>query len=982
MIRNPMTRDGRFPHVRDENVRSLHRSRNVDPGDVFLAISRSCGIAAAAAAMLLGVGLATAPEAEAQAGRLPLATGTGGIAVHYNSTGGETPTNVSYFRAQFSDSNDNGALFNFSADPIPGTDPPGPQPAADWYSLFQAVPDQFGFDLVLPSTPTADGSVPAPLLTAYENGNNSLAGRIAAGPITWAINGYTGATNGPANPANDVINSLLRGGSGADTTVASGSGPVTLTGDGVTVTLGVPVPTANGFLIDVDGVLVSDGLIHWYTTTTPDSPVSNFELTGDLFFSGTLEYDGTTDMTVGMDFYAGSIEFEAGVLCGTRYVALPPTGADFFPVAPGQDVPNTCRASGLPCATIQHAVDVACPGDVVDVAAGTYAEQVEIAKALTVRGAGAASTEIEPSTVVANTTSLSTSNPAAAIVLVRDAVDVQIEDLAVDGATAAFNSCAPSYFGIFYRNASGTVDGVDVRDVLHPGAVGCQGVVGIFAQSGGGGATDLTVSNGQITNYGKNGITCNESATVCTIEDNTVIGRGPVPLGDAAQNGIQIGAGASGRIEGNTVQDNDYLPQTWCATGILVMADGVEVLGNTLSANFCDLVTIGNNGRIEGNDIPAVPVPGAFPLSVIGDGNDVDQNRVDGSPTEGIYVDGISNSLTCNRIVGSAGAGVLIDALSATGSTAGTPNTVASNVIAGNAVGLDASAVTSFPLIDATQNFWGCATGANTPGCDTTTGSFVDVTPFATEEPVCVTCAGAGGDGDGDSVCSNIDNCPSDANPGQEDADGDGTGDACDVCPNDPDDDADGDGVCGDVDNCPSDANSSQDDLDSDGAGDVCDVDENPGSLVLSRATLRHSTSGRPNGNIRVNGLLNTNDTEAAFEATALAGGLSVRVQDGADVDATATITGCVVKGSRRNIQCKSLDRLVVANFRRDPRGPFLYRTTIVLKRLDETTVGTGVAVGPVDVLFEEGPTIQRNDRIGEFEACVPRTRTLSCKEG
>ena len=981
MTRDESSRNTRFPYDRDETARSLHRNRQVDHEGAFIAILRPGWRVTAAAALLLAVGLGAAPEAEAQAGRLPFATGTGGIAVYYNSTGGEIPTNVSYFRAQFSDSNDNGALFNFSTDPIPGTDPPGPQPAADWFSLFQAVPDQFGFDLVLPSTPTADGSVPAPPLTAYDNGNNSLAGRIAAGPVTWAINGYTGATNGPANPANDVINSLFRGGSGADTTVASGSGPVTLTGDGVTVTLGVPVPTTNGFLIDVDGVLVSDGLIHWYTTTTPDSPVSNFELTGDLYFSGTLEYDGTTDTTVGMDFYAGSVEFEAGVLCGTRHVALAPTGTDFFPVGPGL-APNTCRAPGLPCATIQHAVDVACPGDIVDVAAGTYPEQVEIAKALTVRGAGAASTVIEPSSVVANTTSLSTSNPAAAIVLVRDAVDVQIEDLAVDGATAAFNSCAPSYFGIFYRNASGTVDGVDVRDVLHPAEVGCQGVIGIFAQSGGGGATDLTVSNGQVTNYGKNGITCNESATVCAIEANTVIGRGPVPLGDAAQNGIQIGAGASGRIEGNTVQDNDYLPQTWCATGILVLADGVEVLGNTLSANFCDLIAIGNGGRIEGNDIPAVPVPDAFPLAVIGDGNDVDQNRVAGSTTDGIYVDGVSNSLTCNRITGSAGAGVLIDALSATGSTAGTPNTVASNVIAGNAVGLDASAVTSFPLIDATGNFWGCATGANTPGCDTTAGSFVDATPFATEEPACVTCAGAGGDADGDGVCSNVDNCPAVANPGQEDADGDGIGDACDVCPNDPDDDADGDGVCGDVDNCPADANSDQADLDGDGVGDVCDDDESPGSLVLSRAQLRHSTSSRPNGNIRVNGLLNTNDTETGFEATALAGGLSVRVQDSADVDATAAITGCVVKGSRRNIQCKSVDRLVVANFRRDPRGPFLYRSTIVLRRLDETTVGTGVAVGPVDVLLEEGPTIQRNDRIGELEACVPRTRTLRCREG
>ena len=58
-------------------------------------------------------------------------------------------------------------------------------------------------------------------------------------------------------------------------------------------------------------------------------------------------------------------------------------------------------------------------------------------------------------------------------------------------------------------------------------------------------------------------------------------------------------------------------------------------------------------------------------------------------------------------------------------------------------------------------------------------------------------------DTDGDSVPDYLDNCVDDYNPGQANADGDDFGDICDVCPNDPDDDADGDGLCGDIDNCP-----------------------------------------------------------------------------------------------------------------------------------------------------------------------------------
>nr|MBN2277291.1 thrombospondin type 3 repeat-containing protein [candidate division Zixibacteria bacterium] len=79
------------------------------------------------------------------------------------------------------------------------------------------------------------------------------------------------------------------------------------------------------------------------------------------------------------------------------------------------------------------------------------------------------------------------------------------------------------------------------------------------------------------------------------------------------------------------------------------------------------------------------------------------------------------------------------------------------------------------------------------------------------------------GDIDCDGLADDLDNCPSTANPDQADSDSDGTGDVCDICPLDPDNDADGDGVCGDIDNCPTDYNPDQDDTDNDGAGTVCD---------------------------------------------------------------------------------------------------------------------------------------------------------------
>ena len=74
-------------------------------------------------------------------------------------------------------------------------------------------------------------------------------------------------------------------------------------------------------------------------------------------------------------------------------------------------------------------------------------------------------------------------------------------------------------------------------------------------------------------------------------------------------------------------------------------------------------------------------------------------------------------------------------------------------------------------------------------------------------------------DTDGDGVNDDDDNCVDDSNPGQEDCDGDGVGDACsEPCPVD----TDGDGVNDDVDNCVDESNPGQEDCDGDGAGDAC----------------------------------------------------------------------------------------------------------------------------------------------------------------
>src|SRR5262249_36422482 len=82
------------------------------------------------AVILAGLGVAVAVAASpgsARAATIHLGDATGGVAVHFNSTGPTTLGNVSYVKAEFSEPNTNGAQYNYDSTPIPGAF------GLDWY---------------------------------------------------------------------------------------------------------------------------------------------------------------------------------------------------------------------------------------------------------------------------------------------------------------------------------------------------------------------------------------------------------------------------------------------------------------------------------------------------------------------------------------------------------------------------------------------------------------------------------------------------------------------------------------------------------------------------------------------------------------------------------------------------------------------------------------------------------------------------------
>jgi hypothetical protein len=383
--------------------------------------------------------------------------------------------------------------------------------------------------------------------------------------------------------------------------------------------------------------------------------------------------------------------------CGTRYVD--PAGSDSNP--PPSDA---CRHPASACRTLQRAIDVACPGDVIQIGSGVYAEQLKVTKSgLTLNGAPT-DVVIRPSAVVPGTDQGSpcSGGIGTAIVLVSNASGVTLNNLNVDGSLVAA-SRPPRFIGISYRNASGAISGGSVTNIRHEPLDGAQNGLGIHVQASATHVAIVDTSGVTVSGYQKNGITysgcgCANAVAGSTrgvVSGNTVTGAGPTSL--IAQNGIQVGFGAGPvTISGNHVSGAEYTgdPSDGTGTGILLFSTTNNVvLGN--------IVETSNTGvDMEG---------GAFGLCDL-------QDTVD-------------NLVTCNLIAGN-GAGVVTNAAA---------NSIQSNTIVGNGVGVDATLFGSGTL-DVQNNWWGCTTGPNTRTCDTANGR-ADTAPFAVAAPACVRCS-------------------------------------------------------------------------------------------------------------------------------------------------------------------------------------------------------------------------------------------------
>jgi len=297
--------------------------------------------------------------------------------------------------------------------------------------------------------------------------------------------------------------------------------------------------------------------------------------------------------------------------------------------------------------TIQEAVDHASPGTVIRICPGTYPEQVSITKALSLQGESGV--VIEPSSVEDNAM-----DGLAPIIRVAGATDVHISDVIVDGTNSGPTACGPTFIGILYKNASGDVKSVAVRNVkLSMSLNGCQSGLAILIQSASGGMSVVDVADSSIHDYQKNGITADGSGTEVQIENNVVTGVGATT--GAAQNGIQISSGAGGSISKNTVANHIWSPcvsVTSCeAIGIDILvfqSDSVSVEQNVAGISQTGIAIVANHATVIQNQVFNTLIFDGAALT--GNDNNASYNSITHSAEAGVSIEGNNNLVRVNRI--------------------------------------------------------------------------------------------------------------------------------------------------------------------------------------------------------------------------------------------------------------------------------------------------------------------------------------------
>ena len=350
---------------------------------------------------------------------------------------------------------------------------------------------------------------------------------------------------------------------------------------------------------------------------------------------------------------------------GMMFLGTPTTlAAGPWFVDPGGNDSNTCLGPGPAnaCLTINGAIAKASPGDTINVAAGTYPELVNVNKQLTLLGAQAG---LDARSGRGGPESIVTGNAGTSAFFIT-ASGVTVDGFTVQGQTNA------NQFGAGIVIGAGTSGAQIVNNIIQ------NNVVGLFLAN-------------------------QPAGNQAVIQGNLI--RNNNNAGPAAGSGIYTDQYVSGGILRNVLIDNNKFSGNNDAgidfsSSVANSQSNVTISNNEFAANTRAMVMFYlSSSQIIGNNIHDSTGASTADLRIF-DGN-------------------TGLTINCNVIANGAGRGIKVSA-GILGSDRSTNISAHNNNISGNAVaGLEVETASYTGTFNATNNWWGSATGptiATNPG--------------------------------------------------------------------------------------------------------------------------------------------------------------------------------------------------------------------------------------------------------------------------
>jgi len=290
---------------------------------------------------------------------------------------------------------------------------------------------------------------------------------------------------------------------------------------------------------------------------------------------------------------------------------------------------GNCRSDKHSYLTISEALAAAPVGGVVNVCPGTYAEQLEIDKPLTLRGIMGVPSIIAPSDGL---NQLPDSPGVYPQVFVNNAGgEVRLVNIAVDGSDTLLNlqglvfsvddlcptGAIENFVGVYFLNTSGVLDNVNVSNQFAsfflPEDEGPQVIPNCGSGVEFSGSAKAVVRNSTVSNVGFHAIYTDGDLTA----DHNVVsgGFGPHGIGIGSASGLISNnkvTGSIGYYETVGIQGGDTVRDNLVQSAIYGIAGAARVRHNRLTNNA---IGVSEASEIADNVISGVPTyydPGCF----------------------------------------------------------------------------------------------------------------------------------------------------------------------------------------------------------------------------------------------------------------------------------------------------------------------------------------------------------------------------------